>query len=145
MLYDLYFRRHDRINTWDLVDRAAPHVVGGHLFDRPRDTLYELARSDEPLVPPAPRSSPPTTSSGQDDPADTFTIADVLVDDAHDPDPREGRRRVGREAGKRGTVGLREFLDRHAATMPRTTLRYAVEHLDEAQRRHYMGLKKKQA
>jgi hypothetical protein len=27
-LYDLYIRRHDRINNWDLVDRAAPHVVG---------------------------------------------------------------------------------------------------------------------
>src|SRR5262249_40670698 len=25
-LFDLYVRRHDRINNWDLVDRAAPHV-----------------------------------------------------------------------------------------------------------------------
>ena len=28
-LYELYLRRHDRIDSWDLVDRAAPHVVGG--------------------------------------------------------------------------------------------------------------------
>src|SRR5262245_5405799 len=27
-LYDLYIRRHDRINNWDLVDLAAHHVVG---------------------------------------------------------------------------------------------------------------------
>ena len=28
-LYALYLGRHDRINNWDLVDRAAPDVVGG--------------------------------------------------------------------------------------------------------------------
>src|SRR5882724_11133140 len=38
-------RRHDRINNWDLVDRSAPYVVGGYLFDKPRDILYKLARS----------------------------------------------------------------------------------------------------
>ena len=36
---------------------------------------------------------------------------------------------------------LLDFLDRFAATMPRTELRYAVEHLDEPQRAHYMGLR----
>lgn len=30
--------------------------------------------------------------------------------------------------------------DEHAATMPRTTLRYAIEHLDPDQRAHYRGL-----
>ena len=35
-LFDLYLRRHDRINTWDLVDRSAPHVIGSYLFDKPR-------------------------------------------------------------------------------------------------------------
>src|SRR5262245_17323966 len=29
-LYDLYMRRHDRINNWDLVDLGAPFVVGGY-------------------------------------------------------------------------------------------------------------------
>ncbi|MBI2333733.1 MAG: DNA alkylation repair protein, partial [Chloroflexi bacterium] len=31
-LFNLYIRRHDRINTWDLVDRSAPWVIGGYLF-----------------------------------------------------------------------------------------------------------------
>src|SRR5215204_3348063 len=44
-LYDLYLRRHDRIDTWDLVDRAAPHVIGGYLWDKPREPLYQLAAS----------------------------------------------------------------------------------------------------
>jgi 3-methyladenine DNA glycosylase AlkD len=48
-LYELYLRRHDRIDSWDLVDRAASHVVVGYLFefDRPRDILFELAASED--------------------------------------------------------------------------------------------------
>ena len=45
-LFELYVRRHDRIDTWDLVDRSAIWVVGEYLVERPRDVLYELARSD---------------------------------------------------------------------------------------------------
>jgi 3-methyladenine DNA glycosylase AlkD len=45
-LYDLWMRRIDRIDTWDLIDRSAPRVVGHYLADRPRDVLFELARSD---------------------------------------------------------------------------------------------------
>lgn len=38
-LFELYLRRHDRIDNWDLVDRSAPHVVGRYLLDKPRDVL----------------------------------------------------------------------------------------------------------
>ena len=34
-LFDLYLRRHDRINNWDLVDLAAYYVIGPHLLVRP--------------------------------------------------------------------------------------------------------------
>lgn len=44
----LGIRRHDRIDNWDLVDRAAAHVVGGYLVDRPRTVLHTLARSTNP-------------------------------------------------------------------------------------------------
>ena len=47
-LFDLYIRRHDRINNWDLVDRAAPYVVGGYLSDKPRAILLDLAKSPNP-------------------------------------------------------------------------------------------------
>jgi 3-methyladenine DNA glycosylase AlkD len=44
-LYELWMRRLDRITTWDFIDRSAPRVVGAYLLDKPRDVLYELARS----------------------------------------------------------------------------------------------------
>lgn len=37
--------------------------------------------------------------------------------------------------------GPLDFLNARAATMPRTALRYAIEHLDQPQRQHYLQLK----
>ena len=72
-----------------------------------------------------------------DDLDDTFAIADLLADD---PEHDLVQKAVGgwvREAGKRDPGRLRAFLDEHAATMPRTALRYAIEHLDPDERRRY--------
>ena len=70
---------------------------------------------------------------------DTFKIAEMLLTDDHDLI----RKATGgwlREAGKRDRPRLLEFLDEHAATMPRTALRYATEHLDKELRAHHLGL-----
>ena len=45
-LYDLWMRRIDLIDTWDYIDRAAPRVIGWYLLDKPRDVLFDLARSE---------------------------------------------------------------------------------------------------
>jgi 3-methyladenine DNA glycosylase AlkD len=47
LLYDVMMSRIERFNTWDLIDRAAPRVIGWYLCDKPRDVLFELARSDD--------------------------------------------------------------------------------------------------
>jgi 3-methyladenine DNA glycosylase AlkD len=65
----------------------------------------------------------------------------VLLDDDHDLIHKA----VGgwlREAGKHDRPRLLAFLDRHAATMPRTMLRYAIEHLDQDQRASYLRMKR---
>ena len=46
-----------------------------------------------------------------------------------------------REVGKRDEKALDTFLDKHAAVMPRTMLRYAIERMPEQKRQTY--LKKK--
>ena len=137
-LFDLYIRRHDRIDTWDLVDRAAIHVVGDFLLDQPRAILDDLALSAKPMER---RTSILSTYAfirrGQVD--DTYRIATTLV---HDPDPLV-QKAVGwmlREAGKRDTARLTRFLDLHAATMPRVMLRYAVEKFDKADRDRYLRI-----
>jgi len=47
--YEAYIQNHKWIDDWGLVDRAAPYVVGGYLFDKDRSPLYELAKSDAPM------------------------------------------------------------------------------------------------
>ena len=140
-LYDLYIRRHDRIDTWDLVDRSAPYVVGGYLADKPRKILYKLAHSADPHER---RTAIVSTYFfiRQNDLDDTFAIAEILVNDKEEV----VQKAVGswvREAGKRNPNRLLQFLDKHAATMPRITLRFAIEKLTKAQREHYLGLKAK--
>ena len=47
----LYLNRHDRLDQWDLVDRAAPRVIGGWLLaadPAERRVLTELAASPDP-------------------------------------------------------------------------------------------------
>jgi hypothetical protein len=139
-LFDLYIRRHDRINTWDLVDRSAIHVVGEYLVDKPRDMLHQLARSAQPMER---RTAILSTYAfiRRDQLDDTYRIAEVLADD---PDELVGKA-VGwmlREAGKRDHDRLASFLDAHAATMPRSMLRYSIEKLDKPERDRYLAIKR---
>jgi len=138
-LFDLYLRRHDRINNWDLVDVAAPNVIGRHLQDRPRDILYQLAQSE---VLWERRTAMVATLHfiKQGDLDDVFTLAELLLHDEHDliHKPVGGNLRF---AGQQDRPRLIAFLDRHAATMPRTALRYAIEKLEPAERKHYLALK----
>ena len=137
-LFDLYLRRHDRINNWDLVDLAAPFVVGRYLADHPGDTLDRLARSENTWER---RTAIVATAYflRQGQPDDTFRIAELLVSDPHDLIHKAtgGWLRV---AGDQDPARLRQFLDHHAPTMPRTMLRYALEHFDPTERKHYMTL-----
>jgi len=47
-----------------------------------------------------------------------------------------------REVGKRDEKALVTFLDRHAAAMPRTMLRYAIERMPEQKRQTYLKKKR---
>lgn len=139
-LFDLYMRRHDRVNNWDLVDLGALYVVGPYLVDKPRDILYKLARSKNIWER---RSAIVGTGHliRQGDVDDTFKIAELLLGDDEDL-IHKATGWMLRAAGGSDRKKLLSFLDRHAATMPRTLLRYSIEHLDKKQREHYMGLKK---
>jgi len=71
---------------------------------------------------------------------DTSMIAELLLDDNHDliHKPTGGWLR---QAGTIDRHRLLSFLDAYAAAMPRTMLRYAIEHLDTGQKTHYMSMK----
>lgn len=137
-LFELYLRRHDRINNWDLVDLAAWHVIGPWLVDKPRDVLYRLARSENMWER---RTAIYATMAfirhGERD--YTFAIAEILLGDNEDLIHKATGGMLRATGNDRPR--LLAFLDKHAAKMPRTMLRYAIEHLDQEQRAHYMGLR----
>jgi 3-methyladenine DNA glycosylase AlkD len=142
-LFDLYVRRHDRINTWDLVDRSAPWVVGSYLMNKPRKILYKLAKSKKM---PERRTAIVSTLYfiGKGDVDDAFQLAELLLYDKEDLIHKANGWAL-RFAGDKDRKQLMSFLDTHAATMPRVTLRYATEHFDKKQRDRYLNMKKEKA
>ncbi|MBK8781166.1 MAG: DNA alkylation repair protein [Anaerolineales bacterium] len=138
-LFNLYLRRHDRINTWDLVDRSAIHVVGSYLFEKPRKVLYKLAKSKKM---PERRTAIVSTLYfiGKGDVEDAFKLAEIMLHDKEDLIHKANGWAL-RFAGDKDRKKLLKFLDKHAADMPRVTLRYAIEKFDKKQREHYMKLK----
>jgi len=134
--YKLYMRRHDRINNWDLVDLGCLHMTGSYLYGKPRNGLYKLAKSKNIWER---RTAILSTcyfiKQGELD--DTFEIAELLVNDKEDL-VHKATGWMLRFAGAKEPKRLVAFLDRHAATMPRTLLRYAIEHFTQKQRESYM-------
>ena len=140
-LFDLYISMHKHINNWDLVDRGAPYIVGGFLYDKPRTILYKLARSKNIWER---RTSIVATyyfiRKGETE--DTFSIAALLVNDKEDLINKA----VGswiREAGKYNPGKLVDFLNRYASTMPRVTLKYAIEKLSNREKSKYLTMQVK--
>ena len=138
-IYRAYIDNHKWIDNWGLVDRAAPYVVGGYLYDKDKKELYNLAYSKNPMER---RTAIVSTYYfiRQNEIEDTFKIAEILVNDIDE----YVQKAVGswiREAGKRNEEKLKNFLNIHATKMPRITLRYAIEKFDKETRKYYLNLK----
>ncbi len=134
---DAYLAHTDRVNNWDLVDASAPAIVGGALLDGPADLLDRLAVSPsvwERRI--ALLATLRFIRAGRL--ADTYRLAERVLDDPHDLIHKAAGWML-REAGARDEPRLIAFLDRHAAHMPRTMLRYALENVDPGQRKRLMA------
>lgn len=138
-LYELYLRRHDRIDQWDLVDLAARDVVGGYLLERERAPLTRLAASE---FWPERRTALVATFAflRRAELDDAYTIAETLADD---PEPlvQKALGWVLRAAGDVDRARLTAFVEAHAATMPRVALRAAIEHYDRPDRARILAIR----
>jgi 3-methyladenine DNA glycosylase AlkD len=130
-----YVSHGTRLNNWDLVDTSAPYILGEHLSDRKRSRamLYELAQSPDlwerriAII-----ATLALIKKGET--RDTFRLAEILLDDTHDLIHKA----VGwslRESGRVSRAALLRFLKKHYYRLPRTTLRYAIEHLPPPERK----------
>lgn len=140
-----YRRSFAAVNNWDLVDLSAWQILGRELRAHARAAvpreLLTLARSPvlwERRI--AMVATFAWTKDGEAAPA--LAIAERLLGDREDL----MHKAVGwmlREVGKRASrAELEGFLEEHAHEMPRTALRYAVEHFDAEARTHWLARKR---
>ena len=131
-LFNLYLSQTERINNWDLVDLSCRFIIGEYLLDKSRDILYQLAQSpllwDNRI---AIVSTYAFIRKGQLE--DTYALSDLMMQHPHDL----MHKAIGwmlREAGKRNSERLYDYVMSHRADMPRTMLRYAIEKFSPKER-----------
>lgn len=134
-----YLSQRLRVNNWDLVDLSVYKILGDWLLIKTseRKILDKLAVSRnlwERRI--AMVATYAFIKKGQT--KETLRLAKKLLKDEHDL----VHKAVGwmlREVGKR--VSKKElliFLDQNSKNMPRTALRYAIEHLSPSERENYL-------
>lgn len=141
-IVELYFSLTPYINNWDLVDVTAPYILGNYLFENvsERTLLYDLVKSDslwEQRI--AIVSTLGLIRNGEFQ--ETLRLSEMLLEHPHDLIHKA----VGwmlREVGKRDRSALEKFLQKNAAQMPRTALRYSIEHFEEEERKRILSCTK---
>lgn len=135
-IYNFYVQNTQGVNSWDLVDLSADKIMGEYLYDKDKSLIYNLAKSKnlwERRI--AIVSTFAFIKSNQFD--DTLKIAEILLTDKQDLIHKA----VGwmlREVGKRDRESEEIFLRKYHKIMPRTMLRYAIEHFEKEKKKFYM-------
>ena len=139
----MYLQYAPQANNWDLVDLSAPKILGRWLLlptliTTPKlQVLDELAHSDN-LWKKRMSIVCSWTTSRDGDPSYCLRYAEMHLHHPHDL----MHKAVGwmlREMGKYVSMELlRAFLQQHAHEMPRTSLRYAIEKMDDDERKYWM-------
>ena len=137
-IYNFYLKHLRYINNWDLVDLSAHSILGAWLMDKDRKMLLKLATSQNLWSRRIAVVATYHFIKYEKSSAWTFKIAEILLNDKHDLIHKA----IGwmlREIGKNISHEEEEiFLKKHYKNMPRTMLRYAIEHFDPALRQAYM-------
>ena len=123
---DFYLSHTLYINNWDLVDLSCYEILGNWLLDKDRQLLYDLATHGKTLWEQRIAIVSCMTFVRHNQYDDCLAIADILLHHSHDLIHKA----VGwllREVGKHDEPTLVDYLDSRYQSMPRTTLRYAIE------------------
>ena len=136
-IVDFYLAHTAQINNWDLVDLSAPQIIGKQMLFCPEfDPTVALCGGGLWECRIGIVATMTLIHAGKFDVA--IRNIERLLHHPHDL-IRKANGWMLREIGKKDESALLAFLDCHAAAMPRTALRYAVERLSPEKRRHYMG------
>lgn len=133
-----YLGHTEYINNWDLVDLSCYELLGRWLMDKDRALLYDLAVNGKTLWEKRIAMVTCMQFVRHGDYDDCLEIANILTDDKRDLIQKA----IGwllREVGKRDMNLLRKFIEEHYDKMGRTALRYAIEKMDETERKRWLN------
>ncbi|NCN28182.1 DNA alkylation repair protein [bacterium] len=138
-----YLQNMKRINNWDLVDASAHKIVGHAILDKVinakiLDTLVDSKNMWERRV--AIIATMAMIRVGQYDA--TLRIAKKLLSNKEDLMHKAAGWAL-REVWKKDSALCEEFLLAHYSRLPRTTLRYAIERMEEGTRKKFLTMKNK--
>ena len=125
------------VNNWDLVDLTAPGITGAYAFEHGANTLERFLSSGhlwEERI--AVLSMFPFIRANQPD--EPFRMVDRFLTHPHDL-MHKACGWMLREIGKRDRAALTDYLLKNKAVMARTTLRYAIEHYPEPERKAFLA------
>ncbi len=136
-LVDFYLKNKQYINHWDLVDTSCYKILGCYCFERQDDRILLHLSNEENLW--SKRIAVVSTMFHVKKGA--FDLLKILaiknLNHTHDL-MHKANGWLLREMGKKNEQELLDFLNIHYHQMPRATLRYAIEKLDEQLRQAYL-------
>ncbi len=137
-IIDFYLSHLEYCNNWDLVDLVCYKILWNYLLDKDKEILYDLAK-DKNVRKQRIAIVSTMTFIKKWEFNDTLKISEMLLNHEHDL-IHKAVWWLLREVWKKDEKVLKDFLDKYAKKMPRTMLRYAIEKLNEAEKKYYLNL-----
>lgn len=136
-LVDFYLKNTKYINNWDLVDLSCYKLLGRYCFENQKDEILKKLSNSENMW--EKRIAIVATMYHIKKGSYGLTIELALNNLNHSHDlMHKANGWLLREMGKKDEEKLLNFLKTHYQSMPRTSLRYAIEKLDEDLRQDFL-------
>ncbi|GAD04437.1 hypothetical protein PORCRE_121 [Porphyromonas crevioricanis JCM 15906] len=141
LLHQTYVQHFPGINNWDLVDLSAPYLIGDYAHKKGQDytEIYSLSANSNLWI----KRIGIVSTLGlirQGIIAPTLHVVQENLSHPH----HLIHKAMGwalREVGKKDVDQMISFIEQWGSFMPRTTLRYAIERLDQPTRKRLLSLR----
>lgn len=136
-IVEFYLNHLQHINNWDLVDSSCYKILGRYAFENQKDELLRTLSHSEEMWHKriAVVGTMHYVKKGSFDLTKEFVTKNLKH--THDL-MHKANGWLLREMGEKNEAELINFLNKHYKEMPRTSLRYAIEKLDEDLRQDYL-------
>lgn len=133
-----YLKNKIQINNWDLVDNSCYKILGRYCFENQDDKILRKLSEENNLW--SKRMAIVSTMWHSRKGNSFELLKELALKNLHHEHDlmHKANGWLLREMGEKNETELLDFLKLHYKTMPRTSLRYAIEKLDEDLRQDFL-------